>query len=88
MKAITEQLFITKVYNVVVNDTLLPLLIMTTTPNFILLLTYIIIAQNSDLKQCLLSDTLKTTLNNAWNAVDWYENNIFLIKMILKWETN
>jgi hypothetical protein len=70
-----KQSFITKFYNSLVHETLLPLLIMTTTPHVTLLLPYLIVNKNSDLRLCFSKHTFRTVLNEAWNSVDWYEIN-------------
>jgi len=70
-----------KLYNVIFRETLFPLLIMVTTPNLTLLLSYIVIAKNSNLKRCFLLDTFKSTLTDAWDSVDWYEYSILNFKL-------
>ncbi len=46
-------------YNNLVDETLLPLLIMMTTPHVILLLPYLIVNKNSDFRLCFSKQTLE-----------------------------
>ncbi len=54
-----KQSFITKFYNSLVHETLLPLLIMMTTPHVTLLLLYLIVNKNSDLRLCFSKQTFR-----------------------------
>lgn len=58
-------------YNVIIRETLIPLFVMITTPNLAILLPYIIIVKNSDLKPILSLDSLQTSLTESWNSVKW-----------------
>jgi len=42
------------------------------TPNIILLLNYVIVVKNSDLKIFQSLNSIILTLTEAWDAVDWY----------------
>lgn len=77
-----KQSFVTKFYNSLVHETLLPLLIMMTTPHVTLLLPYLIVYKNSDFRLFFSRETLRTVLNEAWNSVDWYKIN-FLFSILL-----
>lgn len=70
-----ESTFLSNLYQCLVDKTLIPLIIMILTPQMVILLPYIIIEKNSDLRRCFLHDSILSTLSDAWQSVKWYSCN-------------
>ncbi len=68
----TKQSLSSILYNVLIRETLFPLFLMITTPNLVMFLQHIVINKNSNLKNTLLSESLRSTLTQAWNSVKWF----------------
>ncbi len=66
-------------YNVLIRETLFPLFIMITTPSLVIYLIHIVINKNSNLKNTLLSESLPSTLTQAWNSVKWFVIIIYFL---------
>ena len=91
-----ELSFLKSLYNLLVRETLIPLFLMISIPNLILLFSNIIINENSDMKITLMLDSVEDTLWEAWKSVKWFDvynfqkdnvlNDISLLKIGMIWK--